>query len=413
MDPRTLSPDAQEDLRRRVVYSIRHDKLTPSAAARLHGVSRQSAAKWNGAVASALASKKRGPKPGLLVDPDDERAIKRMIRDGCRDRLRLPFALWSREAVIELIAWRTGRRVSLSTAGRYLRRWGFTPQKPTRRAYERDDAAVKAWLKERYPTIRAEAKAQNARIFWGDEMGLRSDDQIGRSYAPRGKTPTVAATGKRFGCSMISALRNLGELRFKVFTGRFVADTFIDFLSRLLRSTGGRKLFLIVNSHPVHKAKKVSAWLAADTQRSDRIELFFLPGYAPELNPDECVNQDTKQAMRKRRPRDQRQMMGEVRSHLVQVVPSRKTSPDALRDPVDEPQNARHRDRGCGVERILRMMRRSAPGSTPSTPPRRPNCRQAGRVCGSVAAGTCVNRSTSGPRRSSNSAGVWAHGACC
>jgi transposase len=321
MDPRTLSPDAQEDLRRRVVYSIRHDKLGPSAAARLHGVSRQSASKWNDAVdaagPAALNSRKRGPKAGPRIDPADERAIKRIIRDDCPDQLRLPFALWSREAVVELIARRSGRRVSLSTAGRYLRRWAYTPQKPTRRAYERDDAEVKAWLRERYPAIKTHAKRENASIFWGDEMGLRSDDQVGRSYAPRGRTPVVNATGQRFGCNMISALSNLGELRFKVFVGRFVASTFIDFLSRLLRSVPEeRKVFLIVDSHPVHKAKKVEKWIAADPARSARLKLFFLPGYAPELNPGECVNQDTKQAMRKHRPRHQRQMVGEVRSHL-------------------------------------------------------------------------------------------------
>lgn len=321
MDPRTLSPDAQEDLRRRVVYSIRHDKLTPSAAARLHGVSRQSAAKWADAVdasgPAALRSRKRGPKLGPKLDPADERAIKRAIGDDCPDQLLLPFALWSREAVIALIEQRTGRRVSLSTAGRYLKRWNFTPQKPNRRAYERDDAEVKAWLRERYPAIKAQAKRENATVFWGDEMGLRSDDQVGRSYAPRGRTPVVNATGQRFGCNMISALSNLGELRFKVFKGRFVAGVFIDFLSRLLRSVPvKRKVFLIIDSHPVHKARKVATWLAADPARGERLQLFFLPGYAPELNPGECVNQDTKQAMRKRRPRHQGQMMGEVRSHL-------------------------------------------------------------------------------------------------
>lgn len=320
MDPRTLSPDAQEDLRRRVVYSMRHDKLTATAAAELHGVSRQSASKWSAAVAEggtwALASRKRGPKPGSRMNAADERAIKRMIRDDCPDQLRLPFALWSRQAVVELIRQYAGRSVSVWTAGRCLRRWGYTPQKPMRRAYERDDAQVKAWLKDRYPAIKAKAKSENAEIFWGDEMGLRSDDQVGRSYAPRGRTPVVRATGRRFGCSMISAVSNQGALRFKVFKGRFVASEFIDFLSRLMRSVGPEKVFLIVDSHPVHKARGVRSWIDADPVRCERLKLFFLPGYAPELNPDECVNQDTKQAMKKHRPRDQGQLIGAVRSHL-------------------------------------------------------------------------------------------------
>ena len=320
MDARTLSPQAQEDLRRRVVYSIRVDGLKPTAAARLHGVSRQSAANWTKAVeasgTSALKARKRGPKSKPRMSPDDERAIRRAIRNDCPDQLLLPFALWSREAVVALIKTRTGKTVSVWTAGRHLARWGFTPQKPTRRAYERDEAEVKAWLKSEYPAIKARAKRENAVIFWGDEMGLRSDDQIGRSYAPRGRTPVVNATGRRFGCSMISAISNRGQLRFMVFKGRFVAGTFINFLSRLLRSTGEQKLFLIVDSHPVHKSKKVATWIAADATRNRRLTLFHLPGYSPHLNPDECVNQDTKQAMRKERPRDASEMIQNVRGHL-------------------------------------------------------------------------------------------------
>jgi len=320
MDARTLTPSAQEDLRRRVVYSIRVDRLKPTAAARLHGVSRQSAAKWADAVeaagSNALKSARRGPKVGPRIDPNDQRAIRRAIRNDCPDQLLLPFALWSREAVVALIRQRTGRRVSVWTAGRYLKSWGYTPQKPTRRAYERDEAAVKAWLKSEYPAIKARAKRENARIFWGDEMGLRSDDQVGRSYAPKGHTPVIHATGKRFGCSMISAISNLGQLRFMVFKGRFVARTFIDFLGRLLKSDAGEKVFLIVDSHPVHKSRKVNAWLDAEPTRRARLRLLHLPGYSPELNPDECVNQDTKQAMRRSRPRDAHEMMAGVRSHL-------------------------------------------------------------------------------------------------
>lgn len=323
MDARRLSPNAQEDLRRRVVYAVCQDGMSPAQAARTFGVCRQSVAAWVGRVESegirALAAQKRGPKPGggRLGNAAAERAIVRAICGGCPDQMLLPFALWSRAAVIALIRQRTGRSVSLSTAGRYLKRWGMTPQKPMRRAYERDPAAVKAWLKEQYPAIRRRAKEENALIAWGDEMGLRSDDPIGRSYAPRGKTPVVNATGRRFGCNMISAISNLGTLWFMVFAGRLNAKLFIEFLARLLRAGGKRKLFLIIDSHPAHKAVKVRRWLdEKPAERSGRLELFFLPGYSPELNPDECLNQDTKQAMRKTRPRDQREMIGNVRSHL-------------------------------------------------------------------------------------------------
>ena len=322
MDARRLSPDAQEDLRRRVVYAVREDGMSEAQAARTFGVCRQSVAAWTGRVESggvrALAAQKRGPKPGgnKLGDAAAERAIVRSIRGGCPDQML--FALWSRAAVVALIRKRSGRVVSLSTAGRYLRRWGFTPQKPMRRAYERDPAAVKAWLKEQYPAIKKRAKQENALILWGDEMGLRSDDQIGRSYAPRGRTPVVNAAGRRFGRNMISAISNLGQLWFMVFAGRLDAGVFIEFLARLLRVVAdGQKLFLIVDSHPAHKAAKVTRWLdGRPAERSGRLELLFLPGYSPELNPDECLNQDTKQAMRKNRPRDQDEMMDNVRGHL-------------------------------------------------------------------------------------------------
>jgi transposase len=323
MDARRLSPEAQEDLRRRVVYAVREDGMSEAQAARTFGVCRQSVATWVARVESdgvrALSAQKRGPKPGgnKLGGATTERAIVRSIRGSCPDQMLLPFALWSRAAVIALIRKRSGRAVSLSTAGRYLRRWGFTPQKPMRRAYERDPAAVAAWLKEKYPAIKKRAKEQNALILWGDEMGLRSDDQIGRSYAPRGKTPVVDATGKRFGCNMISAISNLGQLWFMVFAGRLDAKRFIAFLGRLLRAGDDRKLFLIIDSHPAHKAGKVRRWLdEKPLERSGRLELFFLPGYSPELNPDECLNQDTKQAMRKTRPRHQSELIGNVRSHL-------------------------------------------------------------------------------------------------
>lgn len=328
MDARRLTPEAQEDLRRRVVYAVLEDGQRPSEAARAFGVCRQSVASWvraaEGGGVRALAAQKRGPKPRPRLLADDERRIVRAIRRDCPDQLLLPFALWTREAVVALIKKYAGREVSVWTAGRYLRRWGMTPQKPVRRAYERDPAAVKAWLQEEYPAIKAQAKVEGALILWGDEMGLRSDDPLGRSYAPRGKTPVVSATGKRFGCSMISAISNLGQLWFMVYCRKLDAALFIRFLERLLKATGTRRLFFIVDGHPAHKAEKVRSWLEG---HADRMRLFFLPGYSPELNPDELLNQDTKQAMKKHRPRDQKELLGQVRGHLR----GRKKRPEVVR----------------------------------------------------------------------------------
>jgi transposase len=338
-DARRLAPEAQQDLRRRVVKAVRAERMSASRAARTFGVCRQSVGAWLASAAAggvrALAARKRGPRPAPRMGPAAERGVVRAIRGGCPDRpgLRLPFPLWTREAVAALIRRRTGRAVSVWTAGRYLRRWGMTPQRPARRAYERDPAEVRAWLGERYPAIRRRAKAEDALIVWGDEMGLRSDDPVGRSYAPRGRTPVVPAAGRRFGCNMISAISNRGRLWFMVFGGRLNARRFIEFLGRLLRATGGRKLFLIVDSHPAHTATAVRAWLGDGPGRAARLELLFLPGYSPDLNPDECLNQDTKQAMRKVRPASQREMMGNVRSHLHR----RQMEPEVVRRFFQEP----------------------------------------------------------------------------
>jgi len=316
-DARSLSPEAQEDLRRRVLDAIQTQGMKKAHAARAFGVSRQAINNWLSAFEqggdAAIAAKKRGRPVATTIAEKHRVQIVRSIRGKCPDQLRLPFALWTREAVVELVKKITGRTVSVWTAGRYLRTWGFTPQKPVRRAYERDPVAVQAWLDGEYPRIAKRAKSEKAMILWGDEMGLRSDDTVGRTWAPRGETPVVPATGRRFGCNMISAISNQGSLWFMVFSCRFNADLFIRFLGRLLKSTDGRKLVLIVDSHPAHRATKVSRWVEA---RKDRVELCFMPGYSPDLNPDELLNQDTKQAMRRKRPRTQSQMMADTRSHL-------------------------------------------------------------------------------------------------
>lgn len=315
-DARSLSGEAQEDLRQRVVQVVMQG-LSQAEAARVFGVSRYAVHLWVNRFRqdgpSALRARKRGRPPQARLRPRETRQVVRLITDRCPDQLKLPFALWTREAVQRLLAERFGLVVSLSTVGRYLRRWGFTPQKPLRRAYEQDPAAVTRWLKEEYPAIRARAKREGATIYWGDEMGLRSDHQAGRSFSPRGRTPVIAGTGRRFGCNLISALTNRGRLAFLVFQGRFTAKVFLKFLRRLLRQVDG-KVFLIVDRHPVHRSGEVKVWLA---RHPDRLRLLFLPPYSPELNPDELLNQDVKSnAVARRRPVEPGEMLQDIRSYL-------------------------------------------------------------------------------------------------
>ncbi len=316
-DARRLQPKAQEDLRRRVVAAVRDGGMSQVEAVRTFYVSRSAVHNWLRAVeaggAAALKARQRGPKASSRLPGHQAATVVRIIEDRCPDQLHLPFALWTREAVGDLIAQRFGIELSVWTVGRYLRKWGFTPQKPLRRAYERDPAAVSRWLRESYPALRAQAKREKAEIHWGDEMGLRSDHQVGRSFSRRGQTPVVNGTGQRFGCNMISAITNRGTLRFMVFKNRFTAEVFLKFLRRLIRQAG-RKAFLILDSHPVHRSGRVKRFVA---DNSKRIRLEFLPGYSPEINPDEYLNQDVKSnAVGRRRPPTQEAMVSGVRSYL-------------------------------------------------------------------------------------------------
>lgn len=316
-DARSLSPEAQEDLRRRVVGAILQHNISQSEAARVFHVSRVAVNGWvkrfRQRGARGLKGRRRGRPPSFRLAPYQAATTVRLITNRCPDQLRLPFALWTREAVQQLLAERFGVHVSVWTVGRYLKRWDLTPQKPLHRAYQQDPKAVRRWLQTEYPGIRAEAKREKAEIHWGDQMGLRSDHQAGRSYGKRGHTPVIPGTGQRFGCHMMSSVTNRGQLAFMVFKERFTSKVMIRFLRRLLRHTK-RKVFLIVDRHPVHRSGELQRWL---DRHSDCIRMFLLPSYSPELNPDELLNQDVKtNAVGRQRPLNLKEMMGQVRSYL-------------------------------------------------------------------------------------------------
>lgn len=316
-DARRLTPKAQELLRSRVVDAI-NGGVGKAEAARTFNVSRQSIHNWLTAVArdgaDALQSQPRGPQPGpRLLTRVQANDLRRQIINRCPDQLLLPFALWTREAVCALATQRHGATLSVWTAGRYLKSWGMTPQKPVRRAYERNPVAVKRWLKEEYPEIVASAKREGAEIFWGDEMGLRSDHQTGTSYSLRGVTPVIPGTGQRFRCNMISAVTNRGRLSFMVFKEQFAIGVFIRFLKRLVKHVG-RKVFLIVDRLRVHTSPKIKAWI---DRTSAAIEIFTLPADSPDLNPDEFLNQDVKSnALGRRRPSTQAELIRDARAYL-------------------------------------------------------------------------------------------------
>jgi transposase len=331
-DARSLPSVAQEDLRRKAVKAVGEGKRHVEVA-KILGVRRQTVDRWvkrhRESGVKALKAKPKGRPKGSSLLPWQAAQIVRTITERRPEQFKLPFYLWTREAVAQLIEQRFGVRLSIWTVGRYLAHWGFTPQKPVRRAFERDPEQVRRWLEEVYPSIRKQAKLQAAEIYWGDEMGLRSDHQAGRAYGRRGQTPVIWGTGHRFGCNMVSAITNRGRLHFMVFNRRFRVGVFLDFLKRLIRQVK-RKVFLIVDRHPVHRSKKVKAWLKKNTHH---IRLFFLPSYSPELNPDEVLNQDVKSnAVGRRRAHNRDELMANVRGYLR----SRQRQPHRVRKYFEE-----------------------------------------------------------------------------
>ena len=305
-DVRKLDPTTLAELRRVAVAMVEAGKTRIEAAVAV-GVNRRFVGEWVEAARrsgdAALEGGQRGRRPGEQkpLSLQQEQRVRRLIADRCPDQLKLPFWLWTREAVGALIERETGLRLAASALGRTLRAWGVTAQRPARRATERREPEIRAWLQQEYPTIAARAKAEGAEIHWADETGLSNQANCGRSFAPKGKTPVLLRPAKRVSQSMISSLTNRGTLRCMVYDGALTAATFLVFLRRLVQGAG-RKLFVLVDNLRVHRAKRVSAWVKANAERT---ELFYLPPYAPEHNPDEFLNNDIKQAMaRQPVPRD-------------------------------------------------------------------------------------------------------------
>lgn len=234
-----------------------------------------------------------------MLSAAQEDAIQRMIIDKRPEQLKMDFSLWSRAAVAQLIEQEFGIKLQVRSIGKYLARWGFTPQKPIKRAYEQSPAAVQAWLEGEYPAIEQRARAEGGEIHWGDETALVNTDVRGRSYAPAGKTPVAMAVGgTRQKLSMIATVTNQGKTRWMIIDEAFDAEKLIEFLQALIKDAG-KKVFLILDNLRVHHSKLVKAWVA---ERKDQIELFYLPSYSPQLNPEERLNADLKQEMGKRVP---------------------------------------------------------------------------------------------------------------
>jgi len=232
----------------------------------------------------ALAPKARTGRNRKLTCVE-EQEVKRWIVRGDPRQYGFDFGLWTRQIVSDLIKEKLGIDIKLTSVGDLLHRLGLTPQKPLRRAYERDENAVKEWVAETYPKVKKYAKKQGAEIFWLDEASIRSDDPLQRTWGEKGKTPVVKTSGQRQSINAISALSNKGGFWYHVYSGKFTADKCIDCFKRFLRNRKS-PIIVIVDGHPVHKSKKVMDYIET---LEGKLEIVFLPPYAPDLNPDELV----------------------------------------------------------------------------------------------------------------------------
>lgn len=298
-DARTLSPQTQYELRKQLIR-LRKKGITNAAAAEIVGISKTFASTvWqtylNGGI-EAVKPKKRGRRYGekRRLTAEQETAIQKLLVDKTPDQLKFPFALWTREAVRQTILRHYSIDLPLRTVTDYLKRWGFTPQKPVKRAYEQDPKKVAAWLETEYPGIAARAKREKAEIHWGDETGVQNDAYSARGFSPKGKAPVIRLNAKKSRINMISSITNQGKVRFMLYREKMSSPVLIKFMSRLTRDCK-RKVYLILDNLNVHHSKKVAKWLEANREK---IEVFFLPPYAPEYNPDEYLNGGLKKHIR-------------------------------------------------------------------------------------------------------------------
>jgi len=294
-DARKLKISAQQELRERGV-KMREQGMDYKDIGQILDVHHTTVSTWYAKYKrdgkDGIKIKTRGRKEGdkKTLSPSQEAQIIKRLIDTTPKQLKFKYVLWTREAVKKLIKHDYDIEMPISTVGKYLQRWEFTSQVPIKRAYERNDKAVQTWLEDTYPQIEKQSKEENAEIQWADETACVSLPSIIKGYAPKGKTPVMEHTAKRFKINMISSITNRGKLRFMIYEQNMDASVFITFLERLIESSQ-KKVFLILDNLRIHHAKLVKAWVE---EHKEKIALFYLPAYSPDLNPDEYLNNDFK-----------------------------------------------------------------------------------------------------------------------
>jgi transposase len=313
-DGRAIDHHALQVMRQQAVKAVKNGQTVASVASAM-GVNIRTVFKWlsdfaTGGQNALLAKRVPGRPP--LVTPEEMRWVAEAVRDKTPWQMSLDCGLWTLPLVGELIFRQFGKRLTNPSVGRIMRILGFTPQKPLYRAWQQDPVLVQKWQAEDFPALKEEARRTGATIYFADEAGIRSDFHAGTTWAPVGRTPVVKATGRRFGLNLISAVSAQGGFRFMVHEGTVTAAVFVAFLRRLVRGSG-RPIILVVDGHPVHKAKLVKAFVEG---QQGRLRLVFLPPYAPQLNPDEQAWGYIKPRVAKKVPAN----MAELKAYVVSAM---------------------------------------------------------------------------------------------
>lgn len=314
----------QEYKRQQCVKAVIEQKRKAADVAEAFGIAINSVYRWvkqfkNEGKAS-LENKDRGrPKgKGCRLTEEQCREIRATIRDKCPEQLKMPFILWTRKAVKELIEDRYSIDLPIRSVGNYLKRWGFTPQKPIKKSYEQQPKKVQEWLDMEYPKIAKAAKQEDGEIHWGDETGCTTEVSHARGYAPKGETPILKrSTKKKLRVNMISSISNQGQLYFDIHEGKINSAEFIDFMKKLVRCTD-KKVYFIVDNLPQHHSKLVKDWLK---ENEELIKIYYLPSYSPELNPDEYLNCDLKRNLNSQKmPRNIEQLKNNTQNHMDSLL---------------------------------------------------------------------------------------------
>jgi len=297
-DARQLSDEALQVLRLRALRGIELG-YSELELADLLGVCHETISRWWTAYRADGLEALPGGRPGrplgsgrALSDAQAQLICAR-IDSYAPEQLGIPHALWTRRAVRDLIRRECGVDLAERTVGLYLRRWGYTSKRPSRHARQQDPDEVEEWLLETYPAIEAQAEREGAEILWADEVGVAADQHPGYGYARVGEPATMEVPKPHIRVNQISAISNEGTVRFMTYKGSLDAAVFLLFLARLIAGAS-RKVLLIVDRLQAHKTPAVDAWVAA---HRDRIEVFYLPAYAPDMNPVEYLNNDMKGAV--------------------------------------------------------------------------------------------------------------------